>query len=108
MQAVVVNILKALTMIFVVLLLVSSFLFNRRGHITRKTLLLTLIFFILAVASAWLTAVLTYHESIEMILGSLSCMGGLLIIVAVFWAILYWRLPHLEKWVDKPTRSSDD
>ncbi len=108
MQVLLVNILKILTIIFVLLLLVSSFLFNRRGRITRKTLILTLIFFLLSVASGWLTAVLTYHQSIESILGSLGCIGVVLIIVAVFWAILYWRLPHLEKWVDKPTRSSDD
>ena len=99
--------LKVITIILMLATLTSAFFFTRNGLVTRKTLIVMFIGFLLFVISALATSVLLYMPSRSEILLSVLCLGGLITIFGVFWAFKYYSLPYIEKKIEKKINKKD-
>lgn len=92
--------LKVITIILVVITLISFFFFTRNGLVTRKTLMVSYICFLLSVISGWFTGIL-YNPSPSTALTSALCLGSITFIFSLFWVFKYFSLPYIEKKVEK-------
>jgi hypothetical protein len=96
--------LEIITTILGLITLISVFFFTRKGFVTRKTLMITFLCFLLFTISAWLTGVL-YKPSAALTGG--LCLGGFIIVFGLFWAVKYFSLPYVEKKIDKIINKKD-
>jgi hypothetical protein len=87
-------VLKAFTIISLVITLVSVFFFTRGGRITQKGILVTYICFLFFAISIWGLGAF-YKPSLAVSAG--LCLGSFLSIFSVFWAIKYYSLPSIER-----------
>lgn len=100
-----VNIFEFLTIILVILVFVSPFLFTSRGLVSRKTLLVSFVCFVLLSLSLWVTAVLT-KPSIAA--PALICLGSIVTLVDIVFAVKYLTLPIYRSYIDKKIREHKD
>jgi hypothetical protein len=93
--------LEGLTVLWILLLFLSTIIFSRRGIITRQGLLAIFALFLLFGISVGMIVVLSNHPSTGTVLLTLTCIGGLIVTFGLVWAVIYLSLPYVERWMDR-------
>ncbi len=97
------EILKITTPILFLLTLAANFLYNRNGLVTRKTLRVTYVGFLLSGISLlmmWFSGDPSPETLIFLIL--LGCVT--FVVFSAVWAVHYFSLPYIEEMVEKKQR----
>jgi len=96
--------LKFLVVVMSLLSVVSAFFYNSRGLVSRKTLVISYLFFILFAICLWL--LISIIEP-SLTIQSMIFLGACLIIVSVIYGIKYLSLPFFKKIADDVTKKLD-
>jgi hypothetical protein len=89
---------EVLTTLLGILVLLSFFFYTSKGLMTRKTLLVAFFCIALFIISLWITITI---ENPSISLPTLFCLGGVLIIASIDFAIRYATLPRFQKRINK-------
>jgi Na+/melibiose symporter-like transporter len=98
------GILKITTPILFLLTLAANFLYNRNGLVTRKTLRVTYVGFLLSGISLWILIWFSYNLSESQMLALILLGCVTFVVVSAVWAVHYFTLPYIEDMVEKKQR----